>query len=155
VKTGTKDKKLVGRIDNAYYFCDTIFDYKDGLKGATATVLCPVSRENYEQRIDPSDFDTLSCFADCWRGAVQAGTTTKGLEAWVEEVLYIDGDKAVFDFSGFDYWDDLRNAVPKLTEKDYPVFECVGGGRSFSPDMQWDEIYNKELWERIKAIGAN
>uniref|UniRef100_A0A6M3KD57 Uncharacterized protein n=1 Tax=viral metagenome TaxID=1070528 RepID=A0A6M3KD57_9ZZZZ len=155
VKTETIEKKLVGRIDCNYYFCDTIFDYKDGFKGATATVLCPVSREDYEQRTDPYDSDTLEHFEDCWQQAVHAGTTTKGLDAWVEEVLAVDGDEAVFDFSGYDYWDILRDAVPELTEEDYPVFECVGGGRSFSPNMQWDEIYDEELWKRIKEIEAN
>ena len=155
VKTETTEKKLVGRIGNNYYFCDTIFEYENGLKGATATVLCPVSREIYEQRTDPTDSDTLDWFEECWKGAVQTGHTTKGLEAWAEEVLAVDGDEAVFDFSGYDYWDDLRNAVPELTEEDYPVFECVGGGRSFRPNMQWDEIYNEELWNRIKEIEAN
>lgn len=155
VKTETIEKKLVGRIDCYYYFCDYLFNHKDGFKGATATVLRPVSREDYEQRTDPYDSDTLEYFEECWKGAVQAGTTTEGLETWVKEVLAVDGDEAVFDFSGYDYWDDLRDAVPELTEEDYPVFECVGGGRSFRPDMQWDEIYNEELWERIKAIETN
>lgn len=150
--TQTQIKKLVGRIDSEYYFCDTLFEHADGFKGATATVLYPVTRENYESRIDPEDYDTIGYFEDCWRGAVQAGTTTKGLEPWVEEILETGGDEAVFDMSGYDYWDDLREAIPKLTEEDYPVFECVGGGRSFSPDMKWDEIYDEDLWQQIKKI---
>jgi len=151
----TQIRKLVGRIDDTYYFCDYLFEHKNDFKGATATVLRPVSREDYEQRTDPTDDDTIEYFEDCWREAVHAGTTTDGLEAWVEYVLDIDGDEAVFDFSGYDYWDDLRDAVPELTEDDYPVFECVGGGRSFSPNMEWDELYNEELWERIKEIETN
>jgi len=145
-------KKLVGRIDNSYYFCDTLFEHADDFKGATATVLCSVSRENYENRTDPQNSDTIEYFEECWRESVKVRATTKSLETWVEDVLVIDGDEAVFDVSGFEYWDDLRKAVPELTEENYPVFECVGGGRSFEPNMEWDEIYDLELWERIKEI---
>lgn len=67
-------------------------------------------------------------------------------------VLNVDGDEVVFDFSDCDLWNILREAISKLTEEDYPVFECTGGGRSFSSDMMWDEIYNQELWEKIKEI---
>ena len=148
----TQIGKLVGRIDNKYYICDTLFEHADGFKGATATVLCPVSRAVYENRTDPENADTIEYFEECWKGAVQAGVTTESLGAWVEMVLDLDGDKAVFDFSGFAYWDFLRETVPELTEEDYPVFECIGGGRSFSPDMKWDKIYDEELWQRIKAI---
>lgn len=148
----TQIGKLVGRIGDDYYICDTLFEHADNFKGATATVLCPVSRSVYEKRIDPSDSDTIEYFKDGWRGAVQAGMTTDGLEEWVEMILDIDGDEAVFDFGGYDYWELLRETIPELTEEDYPVFECIGGGRSFSPDMEWNEIYNKELWQQIKAI---
>lgn len=148
----TQIKKLVGRIDNTYYFCDTLFEHADDFKGATATVLCPVAREDYENRINPRNPDTIEYFEDCWQQAVQAGNTTDSLQDYVEMVLNVDGDEAVFDFSGYDYWDDLRAAVPELTEEDYPVFECFGGGRSFSPDMKWDEIYDGDLWKQIKEI---
>lgn len=148
----TQIKKLVGRIGNEYYFCDTLFEHTDDFKGATATVLQPVSRDIYEERTNPDNFDTQEYFEDCWRQAVQAGMTTDSLESYVKMILDIDGDEAVFDMSGYDYWDDLRKTIPTLTEENYPIFECVGGGRSFSPDMKWDEIYDKKLWQQIKEI---
>ena len=148
----TQVKKLVGRIDDAYYFCDYLFEHADDFKGATATVLCPVSRGVYKERTDPENDDTLEYFEDCWKQAVQAGRTTDSLTDYVKMILDTDGDEAVFDFSGYDYWDDLRAAVPELTEEDYPVFECIGGGRSFRPDMEWDEIYDAGLWQQIKEI---
>ena len=150
--TETRIKKLVGRIDNTYYFCDTLFEHGDDFRGATATVLCPVPRDVYEERIDAGNPDTLEYFEDCWRQAVQAGSTTDSLQSYVEAILDINGDEAAFDMSGYDYWDDLRAAVPELTEEDYPVFECIGGGRSFRPDMKWDELYNENLWRQIKEI---
>ncbi len=151
----TQVKKLVGRIDNSYYFCDTLFEHADDFKGATATVLCPVSEARRDEETDPNGDYARDRFEDCWRQAVQAGQTTEGLDAYVEHILDIDGDEAVYDMSGYDYWDILREAVPELTEEDFPVFECVGGGRSFSPDMKWDEIYDEELWQKVKAIETN
>lgn len=148
----TQIKKLVGRIDNEYYICDTLFERADDFKGATATVLCPVSKDIHEQRTDPTDSDTLDYFDNLWVCAVQSGDTKEGLEAFVEELLSINGDEAVWDFSGYEYWDLLRETIPELTEENYPVFECVGGGRSFSPDMKRDEIYDEDLWQQIKVI---
>lgn len=130
----TQVKKLVGRIDNSYYICDTLFEHADDFKGATATVLCPVTRNDYEDRTDPYNSDTIEYFEECWKMAVQAGATTDSLEGWVENVLMVDDDEAVFDFSGYEYWELLRETVPELTEEDYPVLECIGGGRSFSPE---------------------
>ena len=150
--TQTQVKKLVGRIDDSYYICDTLFEHTDDFRGAVATVLCPVTREDYENRIDPGNPTTIEYFEDCWRQAVHAGTTTSSLEDYVEAILGVDGEEAVFDFSGYEYWDMLREAVPELTEEDYPVLECVGGGRSFSVDMQWDELYDESLWQEIKEI---
>jgi len=150
--TRTQIKKLVGRIGNDYYFCDALFEHTDDFKGAIATVLRPVACEDYENRTNPNNPDVIKYFEDCWRQAVQTEITTDSLEYYVKMILDIDGDEAVFDFSGYDYWDDLRAAIPELTEKDYPVFECVSGGRSFSPDMKWDELYDEKLWKQIKEI---
>lgn len=154
--TQTQIGKLVGRIGDAYYICDTLFEYSvlesNSFKGATATILCPVACEDYENRTNPHNPDTIEYFEDCWSQAVQAKKTTDSLEDYVKMVLDIDGDEAVFDLSGYDYWDIIRAFVPELTEENYPVFECVGGGRSFRPDMEWDEIYNEKLWQQIKEI---
>ena len=148
----TQIEKLVGRIDNAYYICDTLFEHGDGFRGATATVLCPVSQVDYESRTDPESFDVMDYFKESWQSAVQSGNTIEGLEDFTAQLLNNYGDEAVFDLSGYDYWDTIRVIVSELTEEDYPVFECIGGGRSFSPDMKWDEIYDEELWQQIKEI---
>jgi len=146
--------KLVGRIGNDYYFCDYIFiDGKmnnELFQGATGTVLNPVSKEEYEERTDPESEECLDYFKEIWQMSVQDDNTELGLQEWVEQVLNIDGDEAVFDFSGYNLWEQLRDIG--LNEDDYPVFECVGGGRSFDSKMKFDEVYNKDLWRLIKAV---
>jgi len=151
-KKQTDIKKLVGRIGNDYYICDYLFKHSDGFKGATATVLCPVSSDHYTERTDPESEIAVDYFEEIWRESVKAGNTTQSLKEFVEEVLAVDGDEAVFDLSGYEYWGLIREAEPELNENDYPVFECIGGGRSFDPKMKWDKLYDKQLWQKIKEI---
>ena len=140
-------RKLVGRIGDSYYVCDYVFKYDDGLKGATATVLRPVSKQEYEaaQEID----NLINRFADLWGEAARDNRTEESLKDYCQSIYDCDGDEAIWDFSGYDCWDLIREAVSEITEENYPVIECVGGGRSFSSDMQWDEIYDKEIWNLI------
>jgi hypothetical protein len=141
-------KKLVGRIGDDYFICDHIFKYSDDFQGAVATVLRPVGQQEYE---DAQDIDVLKDrFADLWGEAAQDGRIEESLEDFAQTIYDTDGDEALWDFSGYGYWGLIRETVPKLTEEDYPVFDCVGGGRSFSGDMNWDEIYNQELWALIQ-----
>ncbi|MCJ7482638.1 MAG: hypothetical protein MUO31_06705 [Thermodesulfovibrionales bacterium] len=75
--------------------------------------------------------------------------TEQSLAEYAEDMLNNDGDDAIYDLSGYAYWDMIREAVPELTEEDYPVFNCTGGGRSFDKDMVFDEVYNQELLDEI------
>lgn len=143
-------RKLVGRIDGDYYICDYIFNDSPDFHGATATVLRPVSADERDNRTNPHNSDTKNNFKELWQDQVQAGQTEQSFEDWLEELLAVDGDEAVFDFSGYEYWDLLREAEPELTEEDYPIFERAGGGRSFSADMKFDKVYDEELWTQIQ-----
>lgn len=152
----TKEKvvynKLVGRIGDSFYFCDYIFRHEDGFKGATGTVLEPVSNSEYEDRMDSSNSDTLEYFKEVWQQAVQNDSTEANLEDWVEDVLNIDGEEAIWDLSGYAFHDQIREAEPEYTKDDYPLFSCSGGGRCFDANMKFDKIYDKELWKKIQAI---
>jgi hypothetical protein len=139
--------KLVGRIGNRYYVCDYVFK-DDDFQGAVATVLMPISLEQYE---DAQDMDNLKeRFCDLWAEAAKDGRTEDSLEQFCQSILDCDGDESLWDFSGYKYWDEIRKQVPELNEKDYPVFECISIARSFRADMKWDELYDPELWKVIK-----
>jgi hypothetical protein len=145
----TDYNKLVGRIDDEYYFLDYTFDdtlHGGEFKGATATVLRPVSDHEHEERIS----DLSEWFRDSWIGAVGAGETEDSLESWSEWIYKTNGDESIYDLSGQDLWPQLR--AIGLSEDDYPLFECTGGGRSFSKNMKFDEVYNQELVDIINQF---
>lgn len=143
-------KKLVGRIGNEYYFCDYIFNNDDTFHGVVGTELRPVSKEEYEETMNIEN--AKDYFKDLWTEVMKDGRTESSLEDYCQNIIDCDGDEAFWDFSGYEYWNELREAVPELTREDYPVITCTGGGRSFGADMKWDKIYNKGLWEVIKQI---
>jgi len=148
MRTETKYNKLVGRIGNSYYFCDDIFKYNDNFQGATATVLEPVSREEYDERT--SEDGLIDYLGECWKDAVANDSTTMGEAEWCQYAYDVDGDEILFDFSGSNLWNQLRDLG--MSEEDYPVFACTGGGRSFSHDQEFDEVYDADLLAKIKAV---
>jgi hypothetical protein len=140
-------EKLVGRKGGDYYVCDYVFKEK-GLQGATASVFRPVSEEEYEEAYDLDNL--IDRFQELWAEAVKDGRTEDSLEEFCQIIADCDGDEALWDLSYYQYWDLIREAVPELTEKEYPILECVGGGRSFHRDMVWDVLYDAEVWALIR-----
>lgn len=141
--------KLVGRIGDVYYFLDYVFKHDDGLQGATGTKLSPISKQEYYNRTDPDNIRDR--YEDIWRETVIARKTEEGLDDWINSVIEADGaEECAFDTSYWnsDMWTQLRELG--FNEEEYPVFECTGGGRCFSNDMQWDEIYDEKLWKLIQ-----
>ena len=138
----TEYGELIGRIGDEYYYLDGVFEYTDSFKGATGSVMRPVTPEEAEQRRE--DWDDGD---EMWKQAVEAGNTTLGADEWHEMVMDVDGDEVIFDFSYCDtYGEDL---LERLGEE-YELVECRGGGRCFDYDMKWDELFNTKLWEMIR-----
>jgi hypothetical protein len=149
-RKGTTYNKLIGKTEDGYAFLNDVFEYSDNFKGATGTVLCPISEEEYEERTDRDSL--IDRFEDIWKECVYAGKTTLGLEDWVDEVIRIDGaEETAFDTSYWrgQMWDDIREKTGQ-TEKEYPVYECTNVGRIFSKNMNWEELYEPELWKLIQ-----
>ncbi len=138
----TDYNKLVGQIDGEYYFLETTFKHSDSFKGATGTVLRPIPKHEWEERCNPENIREEN--RDHWREAVSIGNTDDGLGDWM---AYNDISEPYFDDSYSEYWDALRKLG--ISEEEYPVIECVGGGRSFSYHMTFDEVFDTEL---IKVI---
>lgn len=150
-RTAKKYNQLIGRIDNSYYFLDEIFKYSDDFQGATATVIEPVGRGEYDEQT--SDENIREYLRDHWQMQVSDGSTEQSLDEYVDEVTsYENVEDIVFsDIIDDDRTEDLRKRLAASVD-DYPVFIASGGGRSFSKGMQWDFIYNQELLDEIEKV---
>jgi len=139
-----KINKIVGRIGEEFYFCEKFFECEDSFRGVVGSVLVPVSPEEAEERRRNFDED-----GELWRDAVANELTELEHEDWVEEVLAVDGDEAVFDLVSSE---KEAAVIEKVGADKVELVECVGGGRIFRPDLEWDELYDPALWERIKEF---
>lgn len=138
----------VGIKDGELYMLDSIFEYPDGFKGATGTRFTPVTQEEIDQYNNPdhlrdNEYDYF------WKESVQAGKTKLGLDEWLQLVI----DEAQ-DY-GLAYPGHDNSYVDKLTPDDYKhfpnavTFNCIGGGRCFDKNMEFDIVLRPDL---IKLI---
>ncbi len=139
-----KYNKLIGRQGNKFVFLDYVFDHGNGFKGATGTRIEVVSKESYEDAIGDTDR-----WEERWREAVAAKQTDEGLDSWIENLSDEEKKEWLWDNSYSNiYWEQIRQLG--YTEKEYPTMTCTGGGRCFSVDDKWDELYEPELWKLIQ-----
>lgn len=150
-RQSTTYNQLIGRIDGSYYFLDDIFTYGDDFQGATATIIEPVTRADYDEVTDEDN--VREYLRDIWTEAVSSGDTELGLDGYVEDVLrYEEAEDIVYgDIIDDERTEDLRKRFA-LSLDEYPIFIAVGGGRSFSKGMKWDEVYNQELLDKIEEV---
>jgi len=153
---------LVGRVGDEFYFLDDIFRHEDGFKGATGTVVMPVSKGYYE-------------YATSEDGILERYMDAMGEDEWMETLGYSEDDfedesekiKAIEDgiyntyingglnpFEEVDYTQEEQlRALPEFaSSEEYPVFEVIGGGRIFDKDTKFDKIYDQELYNKIKDV---
>ncbi len=132
--------KLVGRIDEEYYFLEYTFDEGNAFRGAVGYSLRPVSFAEAEERRLSWDDD-----GEDWRMAVAAEETTLGMDDWHEWVKAIEDDELLFDFS-YTSQAEAEQLLAKLQadDPDVELLECVGGGRCFSHKQTWDEVFDRE-----------
>ncbi len=136
--------KLIGKIGNEYYFLDETFEHSKNFKGATGTILAPVTQAELDERWEAENM------REQWQDAVDAGMTNDGLEDWIDYVKRMDGGESILDESGANLYDQLRAIGVK--EEEYPFFDCTGGGRCFRQYLIWDKLYDPKLWKVIKKF---
>lgn len=153
---------LVGRIGDEFYFLDSIFIHNDGFKGATGTNVMPVSKSYYEYAT--SEDGILERYMDAMGEDEWISTLGLNREDFEDEddlikeiedgiyQLYSVGQLNPFEEVGSDMEEQMR-ALPQFSSsEEYPVFEIIGGGRIFGKETKFDEIYNQELFDKIKEI---
>jgi hypothetical protein len=153
---------LIAKRDEEYYFLDDVFEYKDGFKGATGTIVVPVSKDYYE-------------YATSYDGIVERYLDSMGEDEWLDVLgldkddfedegemieaieegiyaLYRNGELNPFEEPNYDMVEQMRDLPQFKNEDKYPIFEVIGGGRIFNKDNKFDKIYNKKLYNRIKTL---
>ena len=144
--------KVIGRRErDEIVVCDSVFERKDGLKGAVGTSFRPVGEDEYARMHDAGSQEVQDCLSDLWIAAVNDGRTTEGLQDYCQEIIDIDGNSVLWDLSYCDMYNLIREAYPEYADKEaYPLFECIGRGRCFRADMKWDDLHDPETWKMIK-----
>lgn len=115
----------------------TMLDYvfEDGFKGATGTKFEAVSKEEFKDRTKKDNI--LEFLIDCGLSDTQAKDAyTKAKANGVMGLAEL-----VFDLSYVEHWDKIREYGYSKTQ--YPIFNCIGGGRCFDKDFKGN--INEEL----------
>lgn len=133
----------INRETNEVYILNSLFKHRDDFKGATGSVLSPITQDYVDSRNDMEEI--MDNYYDCWKQS----NSRESLRDFCEDIL-IDCDGL---FPGHDT-SDCHYAESLLSEfTDAIAFECIGGGRCFSVEMFNDEdieILDHELVKQIK-----
>ena len=130
--------------DNQITVLDYVFDHGDGFKGATGSNYYPVTENEIQDRISEyEDDDTeLLCYY-----AENFGELTpemiRNVDSSRESLIELFFDNSID--SNLEHEKEIRKYFP---EEDFPIIECVGGGRCFDKDFQGNK--NKELSKIIR-----
>ena len=140
--------EIVGVIGDEIYMLDYSFDDGQDFKGCTGTTFKLVSKEEYGERTDAENI--AEEYRDVWVETVKSNRTDDSLIDWVKQCIEED-ENFVFDMSYAEYHDKIREVLG-VTEEDYPMIECVGGGRCFSKNMKFDKVFNQKLVDVINEF---
>jgi len=151
-----KHNKLVGRKDSEFYFVDDIFKHGDDFMGATGTGVAPVSKEYHEYATSREGLaerfvDAMS--QEEWLGVIGRDEDEFDSEEELEKAI-IDSIVDQHRYGQLDPFEEAYDEEEQMraigfSEDEYPIFEVVSGGRIFSKDMKFDEVYDQELLDRI------
>jgi chemotaxis protein histidine kinase CheA len=154
--------KLVASRDNEFYFVDYIFNDADGFKGATGTIVSPVSKEYYEYATSEDGISERFMDAmgeDEWLEALgldredfdDENEMIKAIEDGIYD-LYRVGELNPFEEVYYRLEEQLRELPQFSSSEEYPIFEVIGGGRSFGKDSNFDKIYDQDLYNKVRKI---
>ena len=162
MRESTKYNKIIGIANGSVYVLEETFKYSDdGFKGCCGYTMSTISQDYIDER---NDVDWLcDNYDDVWREAVRAGQTTMGLEDFMDDWVRNCCDLFPSDDPSHrsDFEQALEDARPEVAKKvieyfgadieDFGAWNNKGCGRCFNKDMEWDELFEPELWEMIRT----
>lgn len=144
----------VGIKDGNLYLVNYTFEdemHGEPFKGVTGAVLAPLSQEYIDEKNDPEEIKEY--YREFWVESVRNGDTELGLEEYVSNIHESYGDGA---FPGHDtsYTShiDIDSELVKTHFPDAVDFECIGGGRCFEKDMDFDVVLDEFLVSEINRL---
>jgi hypothetical protein len=142
--------KPVGIKDGSIYFLDYVFNHADGFRGATGTVLDPITSE-YIKNITNEDWVEYS--RDLWKSAVETGSTEDSLEDYAK-LIQEDSEISGLLYPGHDNsYSELYDEAKKHFDYEVETFNCCGGGRCFDLELlnSFDKVIDQNLIDLIKS----
>lgn len=130
--------KVVKVEDNTITVLESAFEYEDGFKGLTGTRFEIVSKDYFDEVIEPylnNDKEVLIYYAENFGDLSRE--MIEGVDSSEEGLIEL-----FFDTSYQRLWDYLRDEL-NLSEDEAYIFNCVGGGRCFTAQDKF--THNKEL----------
>lgn len=121
----------IDKENNEIIMLDYVFNHGNDFKGATGTRFEPVSKAEYEQRME--DEEIIEYLIDSGMELPDAFKRT-GFEGLVNAMDYEEKENLMFDTSYREHWDKLR--AYGYPESEYPIFNCTGGGRMFDNNFK-------------------
>lgn len=162
MRESTKYNKIIGIANGLVYVLEETFKYSDdGLKGCCGYAMSTISQDYIDERNDVC-WLCDNC-DDIWREAVRAGQTTMGLEDFMDDWVRNCCELFPTDDSSYrsDFEQVLEDARPEVAKKvieyfgadseDFGAWNNECGGRTFHKDMEWDELFEPELWKMIRG----
>lgn len=142
---------VVGITENdEIYLLNSIFDHGKGFKGATGSVLVPVSQDYIDER---NDLDSIiDTYGYLWTEAVASGSTTDSQEDYMQQVL--DSSDGAFFGHDESYVHHITKEFKDEYFPDAETFECVGGGRCFDAGMKFKTVLRQDLLDLINKAEA-
>lgn len=142
--------KPVGIKDGSIYFLNYVFSCSDDFRGATGTVLDPIT-SNYIESITIEDWIEYS--RDLWKAAVETGSTVASLEDYAK-LIQEDSEISGLLYPGHDdSYSELYDEAKKYFDSDVETFNCSGGGRCFNLELlnSFDKVIDQDLIDLIKS----
>lgn len=145
--------KAVGIIDDQVYVVNYTFEdemHGEPFNGVTGGILVPLTQDYIDSRNDVEE--VMENYRDLWVEQVKSNCTDLGLQEWVEQNIVTDYEG---EFPGHDTSDLHTIEDDEQVKAHFPdavSFECIGGGRCFRKNMQWDVIFDQHLVDEINRL---
>ena len=142
--------KPVGIKDGSIYFLNYVFDHSDNFRGATGTVLDPIT-SNYIENITTEDWTEYS--RDLWKSAVETNSTEDSLEDYAAKIKNESESYGQLFPGHDDSYSEFHDEAKKHFDSDVETFNCSGGGRCFNLELlnSFDKVIDQDLIDLIKS----